>query len=308
MSGVLITGRDPGALQSRVDLLLGEPLRWVTGDGAGTSEAEVWFCAGQPPAEPLSLPRLRWIQSGWAGVEAWMDRPEWRNEVLLTRTVGDFPRRIAEYVFGYLLAQALELPRALRTMEARGWDRWTPGTLDGRRLLVVGYGAIGREIGAVGRTFGMRVAGIRRGPISETDQAAGIRGLQDLEAALSKADVVVNAIPLTRETESFWNAPRFARMREEATFVNVSRGATVEDRALIEGIRRGKPARAILDVFREEPLPPSHPFRDESNIWVTPHVAGIGTIEPIAREFAENWRRFRSGEELRNVVDRERGY
>src|SRR5262249_50231306 len=101
---------------------------------------------------------------------------------------------------------------------------------------------------------------------------------------------------------------RFARMREGSTFINVSRGATVDDRALIEGVRHGKPARAILDVFHEEPLPPDHPFRDTPNIWITPHIAGIGTLEPLAQTFAENLKRFGAGKPLANVVDRARGY
>jgi len=307
MSAILITGRDAGALRDRVDALAGERLPWILDPAdPGAREAEVWFCAGQPPTEPLSLPRLRWIQSGWAGIETWMGRPEWTAGVTLTRTVGDFPERIAEYVFGYLLAQTLEIPRALHLMERRGWERWTPGTLAGRTLLVVGHGAIGTAIGDRGRSFRMRVIGIRRR--SAGKRSDDVRGLSDLDAALAEADVVVSVLPLTRDTQSFWNAERFARMRAGATFLNVSRGATVDDDALIEAIRAGTPARAILDVFRTEPLPPEHPFRGEPGIWITPHVAGIGTIEPLAEEFVNNWKRYRAGEPLKHVVDRERGY
>lgn len=308
MNAILITGRDALALRERVDALAGSGLRWILDPADHAArDTTIWFCAGQPPADPLSLPKLEWIHSGWAGIETWMNRPEWISDVILSRTVGDFPERIAEYVFGYLLAQTLELPRTLRLMEQRGWERWTPGTLRDRSLLVVGYGAIGAAIGALGRSFGMRVTGIRRTPANR-DQAEDVRGLSDLPAALAQADVVVNVLPLTRATESFWNAERFGRMREGSIFVNVSRGATVDERALIEGIRQGRPAHAILDVFREEPLPPGHPFRTEPKIWITPHVAGIGTLEPLALAFAENLKRFEAGRPLANVVDRERGY
>jgi phosphoglycerate dehydrogenase-like enzyme len=210
-------------------------------------------------------------------------------------------------VFGHLLATELDVPEALRQMEARVWKRWTSDTLSGKSLLVVGYGAIGRRIGAVARAFGMRVEAIRR-HAGASDAAEGVYGAEHLDDALGRADVVVNLLPLTPETESFWTGARFRRMREGATFVNVSRGATVAENDLLSGLVERKPARAILDVFREEPLPPSNPLRDAPGVWITPHVAGIGTIRPLAEDFAENWRRFRAGEPLLHLVDRVRGY
>ena len=308
MTRVLITHAEPEALARDVEAVLGESIPWAGLEGSGDPAADVWFCAGLPPAGPLSLPALRWIQSGWAGIEAWSGRPEWRDGVILTRTVGDFPKRIAEYVFGYLLAWELGVPEALRQMEAREWKRWTPGTLSGRSLLVVGHGAIGAEVGSVGRALGMRVEGIRRGPVSSGSAAAGVYGPDALADRLRQAEFIVNLLPHTPATESFWNRERFGLLREGATFVNASRGATVDEAALLEGIAKGRPARALLDVFREEPLPASHPLRTAKGVWITPHVAGIGTLRPLAEDFAENWRRYRGGLGLRNVVDRARGY
>jgi len=308
MTRVLITHAEPEALAREVEGVLGESIPWTGLEGAGDATADVWFCAGLPPPAPVALPALRWIQSGWAGIEAWSGRPEWRDGVTLTRTVGDFPKRIAEYVFGYLLAWELGVPEALRQMEAREWKRWTPGTLAGSSLLVVGYGAIGAHVGSVGRELGMRVEGIRRGPVPAGEDAAGMYGPDAIRDRLPHAEFIVNLLPHTPATESFWNRERFALMREGANFVNASRGATVDEAALLEGIAKGRPARALLDVFREEPLPATHPLRTAKGIWITPHVAGIGTLRPLAEDFAENWRRYRSGVALRNVVDRARGY
>jgi len=304
---VLITHPAPEALAREVETILGEPLRWSRLD-AGAENAEVWLCATQPPASTLALPGLRWIHSGWAGVEIWRSRPEWGPEIALTRTVGDFPQRVAEHVFGYLLARELGVPEALRQMEARTWKRWTPGCIAGRTLLVVGYGAIGHAVGTVGRALGMGVEGIRRGPVGPLERASGIRDGAELDECLARAEFVVNLLPLTPATESFWDARRLGRMREGSTFVNVSRGGTVDEQALLDGLERGTPARALLDVFRDEPLPAAHPFRGHPAVWVTPHVAGIGTMEPLAREFAEHWRAYRAGLPLRNRVDRARGY
>lgn len=308
MTRVLITHAEPEALAREVEAALGESIPWVGLAGGGDPAADVWFCAGLPPSGTLALPALRWIQSGWAGIEAWIGRPEWRDGVALTRTVGDFPRRIAEYVFGYLLAWELSVPEALRQMEAREWKRWRPGTLAGRSLLVVGYGAIGAAVGSVGRALGMQVEGIRRGPVDPESIAAGIYGPDALRGRLTRGEFVINLLPHTPATERFWNRERFALLREGATFVNVSRGATVDEDALLEGLAKGRPARALLDVFREEPLAASHPLRAARGVWTTPHVAGIGTLGPLAEDFAENWRRYRGGLPLRNVVDRTRGY
>jgi len=165
---------------------------------------------------------------------------------------------------------------------------------------VVGMGAIGAEVAAVARAFGMEVAGVTR--------SARERPGRELPELLAWADVVVNLLPLTAETESFWNAERFGRMKQGATFVNVSRGATVDETALLRALGRGRPGFAILDVFREEPLPAEHPLRGRDDVWITPHLAGVSTLEALAVEFAENWRRLRAGDPLQNVVDRSRGY
>jgi phosphoglycerate dehydrogenase-like enzyme len=295
-------------MAAAVEEAVGGKLRWATLEDRSLADVRVWFCAAPPPGTTLALPALEWIHTGWAGVEGWMRRHEWGDDVALTRTVGDFPERMSEYVFGYLLAQELGVARAIHEMQVRAWKRWTPGTIAGRRLLVVGHGAIGRRIAEVGRAFGMRVSGIRRGPVSAAEKKEGIHSIQDLDRLLAISDVVVNVLPLTAETQSFWDLTRFSRMREGSVFVNISRGGTVDEGALHEGILRGRPGRAILDVFREEPLPSDHPFRGLDEIWTTPHVSGVGTVEALAKEFAENWMRWREGKPLRNVVDRKRGY
>jgi len=299
---VLITSADPGGLARAVEGLIGEPFPWCRLDAPGFDQDTIWICAGAPPESPLRLPKLRWIQSGWAGVDNWFLRAEWTGDVALTRTVGDFPQRIAQHVVGYLLARSLRVDEALREMAERSWKRWTPGSVAGKNLLVAGLGAIGAEVARTARALGMHVAGVtRRGPTGDS-------GGRELPELLAWADVVVNLLPLTPETESFWNGERFGRMKAGSTFVNVSRGGTVDETALLRALGRGRPGFAILDVFREEPLPAEHPLRARDDVWITPHLAGVSTIEPLAVEFAENWRRFRAGEPLQNLVDRARGY
>ncbi|HEV8128185.1 MAG TPA: D-2-hydroxyacid dehydrogenase [Candidatus Eisenbacteria bacterium] len=302
---VLLEGEDP-SMREIVERRVGAALPWAA--SGQEKSATVWFCPGRPPAKPRELPALRWIHSGWAGIEDWFERPEWRGAVHLTRTVGDFPQRIAEYVIGWLLADSLDVPEALRQMEARAWRRWTSQSLFARALLVVGYGAIGRRVAEAARGIGMHATGVRRGPVTPEERALGVESADALGTQLGSADVVVNLLPLTKETVRFWNADRFRRMKPGSIFVNVSRGGTVDEAALIAGLAADRPARAILDVFQEEPLPEAHPLRSSPGVWITPHVAGIGTKEPLAAEFAANWHRYRDGVPLRNVVDRVRGY
>ncbi len=308
MSRVLLTDIDPEALQEAVEAEVGAAIPWADSEDPDLREVDVWFCAGPPPGRILTLPNLRWIHSGWAGVEGWFRRPEWRDGVPLTRTVADFPERMAEYVFAYLLAQELGLVRAIRQMEDRAWSRWVPGTIRGRSMLVVGYGAIGRAIAVRGRAFGLAVSGVRRGPVSAGEAAEGVHDASRLLDLLEEADVVVNVLPHTRETESFWEGSRFERMREGSVFVSISRGATVDEGALLDAIRKGRPERAILDVVREEPLPADHPLRGHDEIWITPHVAGTGTAAGLACDFAANWARYAAGQPLLHLVDRARGY
>ncbi|HET9952402.1 MAG TPA: D-2-hydroxyacid dehydrogenase [Candidatus Eisenbacteria bacterium] len=305
---VLITGRDPEGLARAASAAAGEAIPWVGEDDPRADSATVWFASSAPSHARKAMPALRWIHSAWAGVDRWLDRPEWREGVRLTRTVADFPERISEYVLGYLLAQELGVARAGRQQSEGRWERWVPGSLAGKTILVVGHGAIGRRLAGVARAFGMETLGVRRGPVTAEERAEGIDTAEALAAFLPRAAFVVNLLPLNAETEAFWNASRFALFAEGSVFVNVSRGRCVDDRALLEALERGRPARALLDVFREEPLPPESPYWAHPRVLVTPHVAGLGSAESEGRAFGENWRRWRAGEPLRHVVDRTRGY
>ncbi len=305
---VLITGRDPAALARAAESASGEPIPWVPSGDPRASETTVWFASGTMPEQPLELPKLRWIQSAWAGVDRWLSRPEWSGNVVLTRTVADFPERISEYVLGQVLALTLDVPRSRRQQTERVWSRWIPGSLRGKGMLIVGYGAIGSRVAAAARSMGMNVFGIRRGPVGDEERSRQIESADALSRFLPLSDVVVNLLPATPETESFWSAERFALFPEGAIFVNASRGRCVDDAALLAALDRKRPARAILDVFREEPLPAEHPYWKHPSVWVTPHVAGLGDDETEGRAFGENWKRRREGKPLLHIVERDRGY
>jgi phosphoglycerate dehydrogenase-like enzyme len=159
-------------------------------------------------------------------------------------------------------------------------------------VLVVGLGEIGREVARLAEAFGMRVLSVRR---SEGN----------LDELLPQADAIVVTLPLTDETRGLIDRSRIARMREGAVFVNVGRGAVVDEEALIDALESGRLRGAALDVFAHEPLPPTSPLWDLENVIVSPHTAALSVRENerVVELFAENLRRYLAGEELLSRIN-----
>jgi phosphoglycerate dehydrogenase-like enzyme len=261
---------------------------------------EVWPKAG----------RLRWIQSASDGVD-WLLFPELvDSDVVVTNARGIFDRAIAEYVVGLMLAFAKGLLGVVEGQREREWRHRPTELLAGKRLLVAGVGPIGRAIGSAGRDLGMEVRGVGRRARSGDDVFQSIAGTDGLAAATGWADYVVDALPATPETRHLFDASVFNSMRRSARFINVGRGTTVVEGALIDAIREERIGGAALDVFEREPLPPDSPLWELPNTIVSPHMSGDfeGWLEAVVRLFVENLRRFVAGRPLLNVVDKREGY
>jgi phosphoglycerate dehydrogenase-like enzyme len=261
---------------------------------------EVWPKAG----------RLRWIQSASDGVD-WLLFPELvDSDVVVTNARGIFDRAIAEYVVGLMLAFAKGLLGVVEGHRQREWRHRPTELLAGKRLLVAGVGPIGRAIGRAGRDLGMEVRGVGRRARSGDDVFQSIAGTDGLAAAAGWADYVVDALPATRATRHLFDASVFDSMRRSARFINVGRGTTVVEGALLDAIREERIGGAALDVFEREPLPSDSPFWELPNTIVSPHMSGDfeGWLEAVVRLFVENLRRFVAGRPLLNVVDKREGY
>lgn len=261
---------------------------------------EVWPKAG----------RLRWIQSASDGVD-WLLFPELvDSDVVVTNARGIFDRAIAEYVVGLMLAFAKDLLGVFEGHREREWRHRPTELLAGKRLLVAGVGPIGRAIGRAGRDLGMEVRGVGRRARSGDDVFQSIAGTDGLAAAAGWADYVVDALPATPATRHLFDASVFDSMRRSARFINVGRGTTVVEGALIDAIREERIGGAALDVFEREPLPSDSPFWELPNTIVSPHMSGDfeGWLEAVVRLFVENLRRFVAGRPLLNVVDKREGY
>ncbi len=252
------------------------------------------------------LPRLVWTQLTWAGVEPMLD-PALRRDYVLTNIRGVFGPLMSEYVFGYLLAIERKIVPRLEAQRAGRWDATLPGTLQGKTLGLVGVGSIGAHLAASGKHFGMRVHGYTRSSRDCRHVDRYFHG-DDKTAFAADLDYLVAVLPNTDETSAIVDAGMLGALPPRAVVVNVGRGRTLDEPALVASLTSGRLAGAVLDVFPEEPLPETSPFWSTPNTWITSHTSAPSFPQDIVDVFAENYRRFHRGESLLHRVDFERGY
>ncbi|MFQ5744799.1 MAG: D-2-hydroxyacid dehydrogenase [Acidobacteriota bacterium] len=282
-------------------------IRGPGGDAAPLPEIRVLLAWRLPEGALRSLPQLEWVQATGAGVDHLLERADLRPEVLLTRSLGRFGAQVAEYVVGHLLERLLDIEGYRRQQQRRHWQRQPRPLLADSTVGIVGLGSLGRAVAARVSAFGARVLGARRlsGDVPHVER---VYSQENWRQMLPLCDVLVLAVPKTAATTGMVNAEAIASLRPGAVLVNVARGGLVEEDALVEALQSGQLSAAVLDVFRQEPLPQDHPLWDQAGARITPHIAAPSEIDSIASEFAANYRRFVNGDPLRNVVDRERGY
>jgi phosphoglycerate dehydrogenase-like enzyme len=255
------------------------------------------------------VPNLRWIHTISAGVDHLLF-PELReSEAILTNASGVFNVPIAETVMAYILAVVKRLPEFWAHQRERRWEKLPLRELRGLTVGIVGLGDIGTEVARLCRAFGMHVLGLRRRP-APSDLADEVLPPDRLQDLLARSDFVVIAVPLTAETRGMIGRAELAAMKPDAWLVNISRGAIVDEEALVEALKEGRIGGACLDVFAEEPLPPESPLWDMPNVIITPHNSWSSPHieEREIALFLENLRRYVAGEPLLNVVDKQAGY
>jgi phosphoglycerate dehydrogenase-like enzyme len=330
---VLLTTRFTEAQLDRIRAV-SPTLRVTRGDPdtADYARTDVLY-TGSPPRELARTPSLRWVQLHLAGVNALHDHPLYAASAIpLTTTSGVHAATVAEYAITVLLALAHRVPQMVEWQGKGSWppdeDRWplfVPTEVRGRTLGIIGYGSIGRELARIAKSaFAMTVLACKRNPAERADPGYHLPGTGDPDGrlpdewfpperiadVLARSDVVVMCAPLTRETRHMFDAARLSAMKPSAYFINVGRGASVDERALAAALAERRIAGAAIDVFAEEPPPAGHPFYGLDNVIVSPHVSGFiaSYDDKCADLFAENLRRFLTGAPLLNLVDRAKGY
>lgn len=253
---------------------------------------------------------VKWIQTASAGVDALLFPELVESHVVVTNARGIFDRAIAEFVLGTMLAFAKGLPGMLDRQARREWEHRDTETLTGKRVLIAGVGSIGREIGRLCGAFGMTVRGVASTARGRDDVFRIVYGPDELAEGCRWADYIVNALPGTEGTKHLFDDKVISAMRPTARFVNIGRGSTVDEAALVGALRDERLAGAALDVFEREPLPPDSPLWELPNAIVSPHLAGdfAGFREAIVELFVQNLERYLTGLPLENVVDKQRGY
>lgn len=241
-----------------------------------------------------TAPNLRFLQATFAGAGQQIRAAKLTEDelarVAFASTAGIHATPLAEWSMFGILAFTKDLPRLLEDKARKNWaEHYPTSELPGTSLLVVGMGAIGREVARLGEAFGMHVSGVRRGD-----------GPERLRELIPKADAIVVALPLTDETRGLIDADLVGRMKDGAIFVNVGRGAVVDEDALVAALRSGKLRGAALDVFAEEPLPESSPLWALDNVIISPHTAALSVKENerVVERFSQNLRRYLDGGEL----------
>jgi phosphoglycerate dehydrogenase-like enzyme len=252
----------------------------------------------------LEAPNLEWFHSMSAGVDSPVFSMFLERGARLTTSSGASAAPIAGTVMLYLLALSRNLPGWLRAQSAHEWAPAPFRDLEGQRLVVVGYGPIGAEVVRLATAFRMEPAVVRRS--ARGDEPCPVRPLSDLAAAVSDADAVVVALPLTPDTREIISAEVIASMPSRAVLVNVGRGELVDQAALTDALASGRLAGAGLDVFDREPLPPDDALWELPNVIISPHNSGSSdaTTNRVASIFLDNLGRFVRGEPLRNEVTR----
>jgi glyoxylate/hydroxypyruvate reductase len=280
------------------------------------ADAEIMLDAYRPSSSnlPLRAPRLRWIQFSSSGVGGFVEHMCLANSpILVTNVAGLHGAPLAEFVLLSMLYFAKDLPSVLADQRQHRWQRFAAHPLRGKTLGVLGLGGVGREVARVAKAVGMRVVGTKRTKAGASPDQYNVDAIypnSDLHRLLAESDYLVLSVPLTPETDGMVGEAELAATKPGAVLINISRGAVVDEPAMIRALQSGHLGGAALDVFAVEPLPDDSPLWDMPNVLVTSHSMStvVGENEQVIDIFIDNLRRYLVGQPLRNLFDRERGY
>lgn len=263
------------------DIWLGSPV-----------EAVEWLRQGRKPT---------WLQLTWAGFAPLLEASLPRD-YQATRAVSVFGHPMFEYVLYHLLEHERQACNYRDQQSRFVWNPTPAGSLARKTVLIVGLGSIGRYLAKQMALLGLNVLGVQRSPRPH-QQLQLVAGLERLGELAGRADYVINVLPDTPATRDLYDRNFFLGMKRTGLFINVGRGSAVVDADLVAALEQRTIAGAVLDVFRREPLPPSHQFWVTPGLTVTPHVAGPTDPERMVELFLHNLSLYRTGEPMQGMID-----
>lgn len=286
-------------------------VRWLVAPCApdDAAQVEVAIVANPPPGTLQGLPRLKLIQSRWAGVDRLLADPTLPAHVPVARMVDPV---MTEAMVQSALWATLSLHRRFfdyaQQQREHVWQPLPQRRADEVRVLVLGQGQLGRAVARRLHAQGYRVSGWRRSPSAEPPEVPTGRGREALMLAAGSADIVINLLPLTPDTRGLLDARLFAAMPAGSSLVNLARGEHVVEADLLAALDRGQVGHAVLDVFGQEPLPAAHRFWTHPRVTLLPHVAALTDVRSALGVVADNVRAVLEGRTPAHLVERQRGY
>lgn len=261
----------------------------------------------------LTSRRVRWIHSRSAGLEQVLFPELIESKAILTNGSGVFSPSLGEFALAAILYFAKDFRRMIRNQIAGVWQPFNVTMVSGQTLGIIGYGSIGSALAARARALGMTVLGLRRRTSRQLQEDSLVDQFYSSEQRMemiSRCDYLIVTLPLTEQTRGFIADAEFAAMKKNAVIINIGRGPTVDERAMIEALLDNRIRGAALDVFDQEPLPQGHPFYSMENVLLSPHCADHTPdwLDNAMRFFLTQLERFKQGDALLNVVDKAMGY
>ncbi len=257
-------------------------------------------------------PAVKWIHSKSAGVEGLLGENLKRSPIVLTNAQGVFADSLAEFAITGMLYFAKFLPRMNANKEAKRWEYFEVNCLKGATLGILGYGGIGQQIAKRALAFGMKVISFRTKVKDEGEIQDGVTvyPVVKFDDLVGEFDYLSLSLPATPETLGFLSAERIRKLKQGTVLVNVGRGTTVDEEAMISALREDHIFGAALDVFAVEPLPETSPLWQLDNVLLSPHTADRTAtwLDESMEMFVENAKLFSLGQPLKNIVDKTRGY
>jgi phosphoglycerate dehydrogenase-like enzyme len=257
---------------------------------------------------------VRWVHVLSTGVERFLFPELIASTVPVTNARGVFKRSLAEFAMLGILFHTKKVRRLIENQREQKWDNFSVGFADKRVLGIVGYGEIGRECALLAKGLGLRIHALRRNPHKSAADALVDRvfGPDELHDMLAGIDVLLCSAPLTPETHHMIGDAEFGVMQPSALVVNVGRGPVIDEAAMVRALDEGRIAGASLDVFEHEPLPQSSALWRMDNVLISPHCTDHSDspdwLDLSMQVFVDNFQRFRNGDALMNIVDKNAGY
>ncbi|WP_456275142.1 D-2-hydroxyacid dehydrogenase [Bacillus sp. AK128] len=262
---------------------------------------------GSRPSTNFDLSKLKWVHSFNAGVNNFLAMEGWKEQnILLTRTICSFGKRISEYCLSYVLRDLQYHSEFQQKQHDKNWQPKTPKMLKDRTILIYGTGEIGQDLARSFHFFGATVYGVSRMG-QQKDYFKEVVEINSEPALLLKADYIISTLPLTNETSQLFNKHYFKQMRN-SFFINVGRGATVDEEALVQALNNGNLRFAVLDVVTEEPLPKHSMLWERQDVMITPHISAVTELNEATSCFFDTLKKVENNEKLSNKVDFVKGY